>query len=77
MHRFGNGRVSEKALKRKQDFAVVANIVQTSNTRWVRETHIHKNQNWISTTFTSKTAGNEEINKFQNLYNSTRYTSID
>ena len=31
MHRFGNGRVSEKDLRRKQDFALVANIVQTSN----------------------------------------------
>ena len=56
MHRFGNGRDSEKALRRKQDFASVANILQTSNARWVRGTHIHKNQNWISTTFTSKTA---------------------
>lgn len=26
MHRFGNGRDSERALRRKQDFALVANI---------------------------------------------------
>ena len=41
MHRFGNGRVSEKDLRRKQDFALVTNIVQTSNARWVRGTRTH------------------------------------
>lgn len=56
MHRFGNGRVSEKALSRQQDFALVATASYKHQTLTEFEKHIHKNQNWISTTLTSKTA---------------------